>query len=147
MPNCSVSFSQSPCRRDDSVRLCSSSLRNVCMCMNVPLSLFVVLECYVNRLCLWVLTRDSLTLFDDAIWLQKRFDVLESSLQRYAANNNLWRRNTVNKKRKLWKKNQKERKLLNFVLKIKTQTHSHTYIHMYTMSHYIRTHVNMYMGF
>lgn len=59
------------------------------MCVYVPLSLFIILECYMNRLCLWVLTRDSLTLFDDAIWLQKRFDVFETSLQRNSANYNL----------------------------------------------------------
>lgn len=36
----------------------------------IPLSLIGIFECYMYSLSIGVLTRHSLTLFDDAIWLQ-----------------------------------------------------------------------------
>lgn len=51
----------------------------------IPLRLLRIFECYMYCLSILILTRNSLTLFDDAIGLQQRFDVFETCLQRYAA--------------------------------------------------------------
>lgn len=51
---------------------------------SIPVRLLSSLECYVNGLCLGILTRHRLALLNGAIRLQERFDVVEARLQRYA---------------------------------------------------------------